>query len=178
MAAAADDGLERCVVCGFAWDLVDPDEVAPRILDGARSVADALRADPAATRRPTADRWSALEYGAHVRDVLLHVRDRLIIAMVEDEPEFTPLYPDPRVDLGLYAADDVDAVATELSVAAGLFARTFGQIDDEARQRRGHYLYPTPALRSVAWMAAQVVHEVEHHGRDVDEVLAVSSPST
>lgn len=172
---ASEDGdeLERCAVCAFAWDLVGPEEVGPRIVAGAHGLAQALRAHPgAATRRPAPERWSALEYAAHLRDVLLHVRDRLIIALVEDDPEFTPLYPDRRVDLGLYAVDDVATVGTELEVAAGLFSRTFQQIDEAALRRKGHYLYPTTALRSLTWMAAQVVHEVEHHRDDVDEVLA------
>lgn len=173
MAGAHDDELERCEVCGFAWDLVDPDEVAPRILTGTAAVADALRRHPAvAGTRPEPGRWSALEYAAHLRDVLLLVRDRLVVTLVEDEPAFMRLFPDQRVDLGLYAGDEPDEVATELTVAAGLFVRTFDRLDDEARARRGQYTWPTASLRTITWMSAQVVHEVEHHGSDVDDVLA------
>lgn len=56
----------------------------------ARTLCDAS----APTRRPSPDRWSANEYAAHVRDVLLTIRDRLVIGLVEDNPRFKPVYRD------------------------------------------------------------------------------------
>jgi hypothetical protein len=151
------------------WATVGRDEIGPRITTGTAAITALLRADPDhATERLEAGRWSRLEYGAHVRDVLLNVRDRFVVGLVEDHPEFKPLYRDHRVDLGLYRADTVPVVAAELDMAAGLFTRTFAQIDDAALQRTCAYSFPTVETRTLLWMGQQVVHEVEHHRADIE----------
>lgn len=161
--------LESCEVCGFTWELVADDELTDRVAAGTAAAAALLRSGGDVTTRPAPDRWSTLEYGAHVRDVLLHVRDRVVIALVEDDPEFKPLYRDERVDLGLYAADMPDVVAGELRTAAGLFARTFDLLTAEQLGRTCQYAYPTVGTRTIRWMGQQVVHEVEHHLADTQE---------
>ncbi|MCU0259588.1 MAG: DinB family protein [Ilumatobacteraceae bacterium] len=158
--------MESCEICGFAWDAVPTGDVATRVADGAEEVA-ALLADPHAGQRPSVGRWSGLEYACHVRDVLLHVRDRLVIGLVEDDPTFKPLYRDERVDLGLYHDDTAEVVATEVRVAAALFARTFDRLSVEQLRRPVQYAYPAPATRTLLWMGQQVVHEVEHHLADM-----------
>src|SRR4051794_34185321 len=107
--------METCSICGFAWETVAAAEVGDRIRAGTAGIAAAVSAAPErAGVRPSPERWSALEYTAHVRDVLLHVRDRIVIALVEDEPTFKPLYREERVDLGLYALDTTTVVLTEV----------------------------------------------------------------
>ena len=136
----------------------------------AAAIAAVLRADVAnAHRRPTEDRWSSLEYAAHVRDVMLTIRDRLVIGLVEDHPGFKPLYRDTRVDLGLYRTDTVDALLPELDAGAAMFLRLFAEIDDVALDRPVQYGFPEPATRTLDWMGKQVVHEIEHHLRDIEE---------
>ena len=95
-------------MCGFAWEEVAVDDIDGRLRSGTERIADLLAGAPdRATVQPTPGRWSALEYAGHVRDVLLMLRDRMVVGMVEDEPEFKPMYRDQRVDEGLYAADTV-----------------------------------------------------------------------
>jgi hypothetical protein len=159
--------MERCEDCGFVWADVPDDEIVPRLASGVTALAELLATHAAPDRRPRPDRWSAVEYGAHVRDVVLHVRDRVVIALVEDDPEFKPLYRDQRVDLGLYARDDARTVGIELTVAAGLFGRTWAALDAARLERPCQYAFPSPTTRTVRWMGQQVVHEVEHHLADV-----------
>lgn len=160
--------MEVCEICGFAWESVSDDDIPTRIIRGTKIISDTLRSDRSdIAARPAPDRWSALEYAAHVRDVLLHVRDRLVIGLSEDNPEFKPLYREERVDFGLYAADTPPVVAAELDIAAALFARTFLAIRPDQLDRPCQYLYPVPATRSLRWMGQQVVHEVAHHGDDI-----------
>jgi hypothetical protein len=159
--------VERCVDCGFVWASVPDGAITPRVRDGVAALVALLRADVTPSRRPAPDRWSTLEYAAHLRDVLFHVRDRVVIALVEDDPEFKPLYRDQRVDLGLYAADTVPVVAGELETAAALFTRTFDRLDAPQRDRPCRYAFPTLSQRTIRWMGQQVVHEVEHHLGDV-----------
>jgi hypothetical protein len=159
---------ERCEECGFVWESVRADEVPSRVLEAAARVAARTRSvDGDVTQRPSPQRWSVLEYAGHVRDVLVHLRDRVVIALVEDNPEFKPLYRDERVDLGLYARDTPAAVAGEVQMAAALFVRTYEQLDATQLARPCRYAYPVPATRSILWMAQQLVHELEHHLRDM-----------
>ena len=160
--------METCEICGFAWESVAEHEIATRMTNGANEIATIVREHAAsASRRPEPTRWSILEYAAHVRDVLLHVRDRLVIGLVEDNPTFKPLYADRRADLHLYAADTWPVVADELDMAAALFARTLAPLSSAQLDRACQYAYPAPATRSLRWMCQQVVHEIEHHRGDI-----------
>lgn len=166
--------VESCEACGFVWDDVSDDEVSSRIRTGTDMLARLLRNTPdVATTRPTVGRWSMLEYGAHVRDVLLVLRDRLVVGVVTENPGFTPMYRDERVDLGMYRSEDPAAVATELEIAAALFVRMLGSLSPEQLDRTCQYGYPGPSTRTLRWMAAQAVHEVEHHCRDIEDNLTL-----
>ena len=48
-------------------------------------------------RRPSPEQRSPIEYACHVRDVALMQRNRVYVALVEDEPSFKPMYRDERV---------------------------------------------------------------------------------
>jgi ketosteroid isomerase-like protein len=165
--------VERCPDCGFAWVDVPATEIGPRVTRGSDALAARLRAaaPERVAARPAPGVWSALEYGAHVRDVLMNIRDRVVVGLAEDAPAFKPLYRDVRVDLGLYRDERPDVVAAELHSAADLFARTFGCLDDEQLARPVVYAYPSERTRTILWMSRQVVHEVEHHLGDVGRDL-------
>jgi hypothetical protein len=164
--------VESCEVCGFVWDDVADAEVAPRIRAGTDMLARLLRNAPdVSNTRPTPGRWSMLEYGAHVCDVLLVLRDRFVVGVVADNPGFAPMYRDERVDLGMYAAEDPVALAAELEVAAVLLVRMLEALSPEQLERTCQYGYPGPSTRTLRWMTAQAVHEVEHHLSDVEENL-------
>ncbi len=165
--------MERCDVCGFGWDETTAAELPARITAaGPRFRALLLPPDRPAgwsglvSTRPDADTWSPLEYACHVRDVLLVQRDRLYVALVEDTPTFTPMYRDERVDLGSYSEEDAGEVATQIEVASRLLARSFAVLDAALLGRTCVYAYPTIADRSLVWLGAQSIHEVEHHAAD------------
>jgi DinB superfamily len=164
--------VENCDVCGFAWETVSREEIGPRVDDGTAAIAGLITADAGRSAvRPSAQRWSATQYAAHVRDVLLTLRDRLVIGIVEDNPAFKPMYRDERVDLGFYDTDRADAVAGELRAATAMFVRLFDAIDPRLLTRPVQYGWPSPAQRSLLWMGQQAVHEVEHHRSDIAENL-------
>ena len=161
-------------MCGFVWDDVRDADVGSRLRAGTDMIARLLRNTPdVATTRPTAGRWSMLEYGAHVRDVLLVLRDRFVAGVVTDNPGFTPMYRDERVDRGMYGAEDPVALADELEVAAALLVRMLETLSPEQLDRTCQYGYPGPSTRTLRWMAAQAVHEVEHHRGDIEENLTL-----
>ena len=98
--------MEQCEVCGFAWDAVDPGAVADGVRAATSATADLLvEHGDRSLLRAAPERWSPLEYGCHVRDVLYNVRDRIVLALVEDDPTPHPMFGTPRVDLGLYGRE-------------------------------------------------------------------------
>jgi len=165
MLAALATPAEQCPICGFVWASVPVADVGVRIEAAAGALATLLRTagDEAARARPAPAVWSALEYGAHVRDVFANLRDRVVVGLVEDTPSFKPLYRDARVDLGLYRDEQPAVVATELELGASLFARTFAVLSEEQLARPVVYAFPRESRRTVSWMGRHTVHEAEHH---------------
>ncbi len=160
--------MERCEVCGFAWDAIVPDEIAPGVQNSTRAIADLLVDHEArAPVRASPDRWSPVEYGCHVRDVLLNVRDRIVLALVEDDPTPHPMFGTPRVDLGLYSRDVPGLTARDLVAAGDLFGRTLECLPEGAGRRTMFYGWPRAATRPIDWVAAQALHECRHHLDDV-----------
>jgi hypothetical protein len=167
--------MDACDECHFNFDDVGRDDVNPRLSAVSLTISSLLISHPEGSLvRPTADRWSATEYAAHVRDVLLIMRDRLVIGLIEDDPGFKPLYRDERVALGLYAPDTPDVVAGELGSAAAMFVRLFLAIDPKLLSRPVRFGYPDPQPRTLLWMGLQAIHEAEHHLLDIR--LNLNSP--
>jgi hypothetical protein len=164
--------VERCDECDFVYD-----EGKLRPLDAMLAVVggvyrEALAADPSALRRRRDETtWSPLEYACHVRDVLLAQRERVLTALVEDQPAFAPMYRDERVSLARYNDEDPSQVASEIDMASGLLARQFAVLDDGQLARECVYRYPTAATRSVRWVGVHTLHECRHHVLDIERGL-------
>jgi len=160
--------MYSCDECGFERQLDTAERVAPEIVEGVVGVADTLRsAGPALRRRPRPDLWSPLEYGAHLRDVLLVQRERLLAARRVDTPTFDPMGRDERVEHDGYAQQDLEDVARQLTDAAAMFANDLDRLSPTDWDRTVIYSYPTQQQRSLRWVAVHTLHEVRHHGRDI-----------
>ncbi len=168
--------MTSCEECGFDFETLDAAEVGPRIRAGAEAVASALSNASTPERRPSVERWSANEYAAHVRDVMLTIRDRLVVGLVEDNPGFKPVYRDERLSMGLYRADTAAELAREVQAAGPMFVRLFDAIPSEMLSREVQYGYPDPETRTLLWMGRQAVHETEHHLRDIVENSTLLNP--
>jgi S-DNA-T family DNA segregation ATPase FtsK/SpoIIIE len=153
---------DSCGECGFVYGAVD--DVPAALSQAAGRFAAVLGDDLAA--RPAPGVWSPLEYTCHVRDMLLVQRDRIVVALVEDEPSFSPMYRDQRVDLLGYAGEEPRSVVAGLGVAAELLARLLERLSPAQLARTCTYNYPTPRRVDVAWVAQHTMHEVEHHLAD------------
>jgi hypothetical protein len=165
-----EEGRELCPVCRFEWAACSPEEVSPRVRAATDAMLAVISADPAGSRvRVEADRWSSVEYGAHLRDVLWLIRDRLVNTVVEDTPSPPKLHRDERVALGLYEGDTAQSLARQLPVAAESFATFFDALHLEHHARTVIYSADFGHVRTLAWTGAQAVHECEHHLDDVRE---------
>jgi len=169
--------MDRCHECSFTYADHDPASVSAAL--GAlgpryRTVlvdqwfgtdgADAL------TRRPAEGIWSPVEYGGHVRDVLLAQRERLFQALVEEQPSFVPIYREQRAGLARYAVEPPGQVAAGIGFAAGLVAWAFDGMTDAAWERTCVYNFPEPSERTLLWLAQHTLHECVHHLLDIERI--------
>lgn len=162
-----------CEECGFEYDLTTALDAASSIVTGVAEFAAALsdtRADVRTRREPT--QWSPLEYGCHLRDVLLVQRERVLTARRSDRPSFESMGRDERVDHDGYAEQEPDDVARQLTVAAQLFANVLDRLSPDDWDRSLMYPYPRRAQRSLRWVAVHTLHEVSHHLLDAHRQLA------
>jgi hypothetical protein len=163
--------LERCDECGFVYELDRAPDAGRDISASAAELAAILRDDDVDVhRRREPEVWSPLEYGCHVRDVLLVQRERVLDARRNDSPSFRPMGRDERVDHDGYAEQDPDAVARQLDDAAAMFARVLDRLGPDW-DRTVVYNYPTRSERSLRWVAVHTVHEAQHHLLDVRRQL-------
>jgi len=165
--------VEQCSECGYDYDDLARDEIAPALRADAAALAECIAAvpDPTLRRRVRPEVWSPLEYGCHVRDVLEVQRARVLLAQVEDEPEFVPMRRDERAVELRYNEQDPVAVNDQIAAAADALARTLEDLDTAGWERTGLYNYPTPQLRTVEWIGRHTVHELRHHTLDVERLL-------
>ncbi len=167
--------LERaCPECGFDSGALDVGQVGHRLRENATSwlaVLDA-RADALRTRsRP--DRWSTLEYAAHVRDVHRLYLERLTLMLTEDDPLYPNWDQDETARTAAYHAQAPEVVAAELSAAAEALASAFDAVTDAQWSRSGRR--GDGASFTVDSFARYLLHDPVHHLWDVTGSAAASS---
>jgi hypothetical protein len=115
-----------CEQCGFASHIITPAEIPDRLRTATENfVAVITDARECSSTRLTDERWFINEYDAHLRDVFISIRDRIIAASVKDRPTGAPIYREEWVSLGFYSLDSSNDVASELTAMSNLFIRTF-----------------------------------------------------
>jgi len=163
----------RCDECEFAYDLTQASGSGAAIVEGAASIARALRDTSIDVKsRRDANTWSPLEYGCHLRDVLLVQRERVLMARREDCPSYPPMGRDERAEHDGYADQDPARVAEQLNDAALLFSNVLARLGSDDWQRTMIYNYPTPTERTMEWVALHTEHEIRHHLLDVNRQLS------
>ncbi|WP_280351730.1 DinB family protein [Nocardia abscessus] len=161
--------LERpCPQCGFDAAATAYESVPALTRDAADRFA-AVLDRPGVRTRPDASTWSALEYGAHVRDVcrLFDTRLALMLAGTPEgePPRFANWDQDETAVADRYSEQDPARVAAELDEAAERVARSFGSVPPERRGLRG--ARSDGALFTVESFARYFVHDLVHHVHDV-----------
>lgn len=153
--------MERCDECGFEYDLGQAPNVAATIVAATAEFADLLEGNVRTRRTP--DVWSPLEYGCHLRDVLLVQRERVLAARRRQQPFCEPMGRDERVEHDGYALQDPAEVARQLTMGARLFANDLERLGPDDWNRTVLYTYPHRSERSLRWVAVHTLHEVRHH---------------
>jgi hypothetical protein len=157
--------LERpCPECGYDAATVEAGEVARLIRENAsRWPAVLTRSD--VRERPDENTWSALEYGAHVRDVFRISRTRLAQMRAEHDPVFANWDQDATAIEDRYSEQDPSVVSRELVDVADALAADFESITQEEWDRPGRR--SDGAIFTVASFARYITHDWEHHIVDV-----------
>jgi DinB superfamily len=163
--------MDRCDDCGFEYQLQAAPAASRAIVQGTGELAALVSAAPEVERRRDPEVWSPLEYGCHLRDVLLVQRERVLAARRMDCPSFDPMGREERAEHDGYAQQDPERVARELSDAAFMFANVLDRLDKADWERTVMYNYPAVSERSLRWMAVHTEHEVKHHLLDVRRQL-------
>lgn len=159
---------DRCADCGFVYDLGRSGTVERDIGERVAEVVALLRAgevDLRSRRRPGV--WSPLEYGCHLRDMLLVQRERVLAARRVDRPDCPPSGRDERVIHDGYAEQDPEDVARQLGDAAQLFSNVLARLAPDDWDRMLIYHCPESRERSLRWVAIHTLHEAQHHLLDI-----------
>lgn len=163
--------MERCDECGFTYDSGEATNAAASIVAGVDDFAAMLAGGVDVRTRREPKVWSPLEYGCHVRDVLLVQRERVLAARRRDRTVCEPMGRDERVEHDGYAQQDPTDVARQLVMAAQLFAHVLDRLGSDDWDRILLYNYPHQIERSLRWVAVHTLHEVRHHARDANRQL-------
>jgi hypothetical protein len=118
-----------------------------------------------AVRRPRPDKWSALEYGCHVRDVLKLYDYRLSLMLSEDNPLYPNWDQDETAIADRYDTQDPASVAGELATAADEIAARFSSVSEAQWERPGRR--SDGAAFTVETFARYFIHDPVHHLYDV-----------
>jgi hypothetical protein len=159
---------ERCDECGFDYARVTAAQVPDRLRGFALLYTAAVSQVPDIRRRPAPHTWSALEYTCHVRDVFRLQRERLALALRDDQPTFAPMGRDELPVSRRYNEQEPVLVLDDLAGAADALAAAFGHLDAAQLERTGAYPWgETTAVRSMRWLGRHTVHEGVHHLVDI-----------
>ena len=118
-----------------------------------------------ATRRPGPGKWSPLEYGCHVRDVLKLYDYRLTLMLTEDDPLYPNWDQDETAIADRYDTQDPATVADKLAAAAEAIAARFTALSGAQWERRGRR--GDGAVFTVETFGRYFVHDPLHHLYDV-----------
>jgi hypothetical protein len=158
--------LERpCPECGFDASQHRRERFGAEV----RSLAGTYRrllGSANATRRPSPEVWSALEYACHVRDVFDVFLQRLRLMITQDGPTFANWDQDETAIAGRYWEQDPERVAYALAVNAGKVADTFDQVRDDQWQRRG--VRSDGSEFTIETLGLYLLHDPIHHVWDIE----------
>lgn len=119
-------------------------------------------------RRPRPDKWSALEYACHVRDVFRLYDYRLELMLTQDDPLFPNWDQDETAVADRYGEQDPGTVASELTTAAAALADRFAAVGGDQWLRPGRR--SDGAAFTVETFGRYFIHDPVHHLWDVTGV--------
>jgi hypothetical protein len=127
------------------------------------------QSDRVIRRRPDPSTWSALEYTAHVADMVDHLGPAIRRVTVEERPTLALFDNEARAAQQAYNDQDRAEVLGWLDLASSDLASILEAMSPDDWKRVGHL---DGAERDALGLARDAVHEGSHHLRDAQRVLA------
>jgi hypothetical protein len=154
-----------CGECGFTYDRVQLAAAAgDSIRAGAAEAVALLRHNGDEVRvRARPDVWSALEYGCHLRDMLLVQRERVLAARRVNGADCVSMGREERAEHDGYTNRTPVEVARQIDYAATLFSNVLARLSADDWDRTVVYHYPETSKRSLRWVPVHTAHELPHH---------------
>jgi hypothetical protein len=164
-----------CPECGLEYGSVKPLDTIAAVRSFPRRYRAALTTfgrdeDPDALvrRRPEPGVWSALEYAAHVADMLDRFAPAIRRMLVEDRPTLPFFEPEARVQDDHFNERPLRSVVAEVETACADLAGALDTVGADDWTRTGVFDW---GERDVITTARNAVHEGSHHLRDIERVL-------
>jgi DinB superfamily len=155
-----------CPECEFDVADLPATSVSSLIRENAVAWHNVLDASDVEVReRPQPDRWSSLEYAAHVRDVYRLYVERLTQMLETDDPLYANWDQDETALVERYNEQDPSLVGMELVAAADALADAFDAVTAPDWQRPGRR--GDGAVFTVETFARYLIHDPIHHLWDV-----------
>ena len=163
---------KACTQCGYDAPGVELADWGTQVRNNAAEWRTALNRGDIVSQRPPAPegkdiQWSALEYGAHVRDVFATFNGRIKLLLAEDHPTFADWDQDQAALAGRYWEQEVSKVSYDLARFAGDIADTLDRIHGDQWERTG--LRSNGSQFTVATLGLYMLHDPIHHLWDVAE---------
>jgi hypothetical protein len=154
-----------CPECGFDTQDFAVQAVPEMIMANAAAWQETLTGPGDARTRPVPGKWSAVEYGCHVRDVFRLYDQRLELMLTDDDPLFSNWDQDATAIADRYQDQDPAEVAAALPEAAQALAARFAGVTGGQWQRTGRR--SDGASFTVETFARYLIHDPVHHLYDV-----------
>jgi hypothetical protein len=153
-----------CSECGFDVTVFPREEIGAMIRENGGEWRDVL-GHPKVRERPSENKWSALEYSCHVRDVFRLYDERLEMMLTQDNPTYPNWDQDETAVAQRYGEQDPLVVRSELMAAAGELADRFDRMRGDEWGRTG--TRSDGASFTIESFARYLIHDPVHHLHDV-----------
>ncbi len=159
--------LERtCPDCGFDTRTVSRPALPGMLRENAATWQKVLiDKGEMARARPGPDRWSALEYACHVRDVFRVFDERVQLIVSTDGPAFPNWDQDATAINDRYNEQSPEKVARQLVSAAESTAKRFSELTERQWERCG--TRGDGAHFTIETLGRYLMHDPVHHLYDV-----------
>jgi hypothetical protein len=159
-----------CPHCGFDFSDTATTTALALLLDLPREFRDALHAPDDALREQRDEAgWTAIEYGAHVAEVLHSTRKRLVLVFEHDDRNVSP----PHLEAVRASARTAETEHVLASVGAACrdVARLVGNTPDDAWEHTARADNDVVTARDIL---TDALHEAHHHARDAKRASGVA----
>src|SRR5262249_26133788 len=152
---------QPCPECGFDTQSFAVQAVPEMIVANAAAWRETLTGTGDLRRRPAPDKWSAVEYGCHVRDGFRLYDQPLHLMLSQADPLFPNWDQDATAVADGYQDQDPAEVAGALSEAGQAIAERFSGVTGSQWQRTGRR--SDGASFTVETFARYFIHDPVHH---------------